>query len=64
MCIQYLISKFADELSVIVVGFDDFCFAAGNMRGTLNEIGPQGTLGQENLLWFQIHLSNHFIRYL
>ena len=62
--VKYLISEFADELSVIVVCFDNLCLAAGKMRGTLNEIGPQGTLGQENLFWLQIHLSDHFICHL
>lgn len=62
--VQYLISQFADELSVVVVCFDDLCLAAGKVGGTLDEIGPQGTLGQENLLWLQIHLSNHFICHL
>lgn len=62
--VQYLISEFTDELGVIVVCFDDICLATGKMRGTLNEIWPQGTLGQENLLWFQIHLSDHFICHL
>lgn len=60
----HLVSEFADELGVVVVCFDDVRFAAGEMRGALDEIRPQGTLGQEDLLWFQIHLSNHFIRHL
>lgn len=63
-CVQYLISEFADELSVVVVRFDDLSLATGKMRGTLNEIGPQGTLGQENLFRLQIHFSYHFICHL
>lgn len=63
-CVQYLISEFADELSVVVVCFDDLCLAAGNMRGALDEIRPQGALGQENLFWLQIHLPYHFICHL
>lgn len=62
--VLYLISEFADELSVIVVRFDDIRFATRNMRGTLNEVRPQGTLGQENFFWFQIHFANHFICHL
>lgn len=62
--VKYLISEFADELCVVVMCFDDLCLAAGKMRGALNEIGPQGTLGEENLLWLQIHLPNHFVCHL
>lgn len=64
MCVQYLISEFADELSVVVVCLDDLCLAAGKMRSAFNEVRPQGTLGQENLFWLQIHLSYHFICHL
>lgn len=64
MCVHYLISEFADELGVVVVCFDDLGLAARKMRGALNEIGPQGALGQENLFWLQIHLSNHLICHL
>ncbi|TNN69800.1 hypothetical protein EYF80_020032 [Liparis tanakae] len=63
-CVHYLISEFADELSVIVMRFDEFRLAAGKMRGALNEIGPQGTLGQENLFRLQIQLSYNFICHL
>lgn len=38
--VRYLISEFADELGVVVVRFDDVRLAAGEMRGTLNEIRP------------------------
>lgn len=62
--VWYLISEFTDELSVVVVRFDDVCLAASKMRGTLNEVRPQGALGQENLFWFQIHSFNHFIGHL
>lgn len=61
---QYLISKFADQLGVIVVCFDDLCFATGQMRGALDEVRPQGSLGQKDLVWIQVHLSDHFVGHL
>lgn len=60
----YLVSQFADELGVVVVCFDDVSFATGQMRGTLDEIRPQGPLSKEDLLRLQIHLSDHLVRYL
>lgn len=61
---QYLISKFADQLGVIVVCFDDLCFATGQMRCALDEVRPQGSLGQKDLVWIQVHLSDHFVGHL
>lgn len=44
--------------------FDDVGFAAGQVRGALDEIGPQGPLSQEDLLRLQIHLSDHLVGHL
>lgn len=63
-CVPYRFPEFADELSVVVMRFDDSRLAAGHMRGTFNKIGPQGTLGQENLFGLQIHLSYNFVCHL
>ena len=48
----YLISELADELSVVVVRLDELRLAAGQLGGALDQVGPQGALGQEDLLGF------------
>lgn len=60
----YLVSEFADELCVVVVSFDHFCFPTSKVRSTLNKVWPERSLRQEHILWLQIHLSNHLIRHL
>ena len=60
----YLISEFADEFGVVVVRLDERRLAAGHLGGALDEVGPQGALGQEDLLWLQVHLPNHLVGYL
>lgn len=60
----YLVSEFADELGVVVVRFDDVGLAAGQVGGALDQIGPQGSLGQQHLLRLQVHLADHLVRHL
>lgn len=60
----YLVPEFADELSVVVVRLDDVGLAAGQVGGALDQIRPQGSLGQQNLLRLQVHLADHLVSHL
>lgn len=59
-----LVPEFADELGVVVVRLDDLGLATGQVGGALDEVGPQGALGQEDLLGLQVHLPNHLVGHL
>lgn len=59
-----LVPEFADELGVVVVRLDDLGLAAGQVGGALDEVGPQGALGQEHFLGLQVHLPNHLVGHL
>lgn len=57
----YLLAQLADQLGVVVVGFDHLSLATGHQGSTLNQVRPQGALGKENLLGFQVHLPDDLV---
>lgn len=57
----YLLAQLADQLGVVVVGFDHLSLATGHQGSALNEVRPEGALSKKNLLGFQVHLPDDLV---
>lgn len=57
----YLLAQLADQLGVVVVGFDHLSLATGHQGSALNEVRPEGALSKKNLLGFQVHLADDLV---
>lgn len=59
--VPHLLAQLADQLGVVVVGFDHLSFATGHQGSAFDEVRPEGSLSKKNLLGFQVHLSDDLV---